>query len=127
MSRCEKERAAGQNLRDLRPSVHLEKEMGALLGASTLLLGALPKNPIDLANHLRHGLFNRAFIAAQHPTLIRHRSRERLGTRDVFFALVDHRAAQPRERAAALAQEISGSVTTPTCRSGTRTSRAMFN
>jgi len=29
-------------MRDVRPSLHVEEEVGSLLGASTLLLGTLP-------------------------------------------------------------------------------------
>jgi len=42
VSRCEKKRAARQNLRDLRIAIHMEEEMGSLLGGRALLLGALP-------------------------------------------------------------------------------------
>lgn len=38
----EKESAPSQNLHDLRPSLHMEEEVGTLLGRCTLLLGALP-------------------------------------------------------------------------------------
>lgn len=37
----EKESAASQNLPDLRSSLHMEEEMGTLLGGGALLLGAL--------------------------------------------------------------------------------------
>jgi hypothetical protein len=38
----EKESAPSQNLHDLRPYLHMEKEVGTLLGGCALLLGALP-------------------------------------------------------------------------------------
>lgn len=37
----EKESTPSQNLYDLRPSLHMEEEMGKLLGGGALLLGAL--------------------------------------------------------------------------------------
>lgn len=41
VSHFEKECSTSQNLPDLRSSLHMEEEMGTLLGGGALLLGAL--------------------------------------------------------------------------------------